>query len=353
MQLTLNNRFVARLSIGVVLLLAGFPFIVHGDRTRDPHLIEKQILIIHSYRPYYRWTRNIQNGIEQTLRQQQQFVPIISLEYLGFPAKDRRTHLDLLSRLYKGKYEGNRFDVIIVSDNYAFDFVRDRGEELFPGVPVVFCGVNRFQPDMLIDKPGYTGVAEEIDIDTNIELIFKLRKNVRQFVIWSVVHKNADKNRESIASKVRALSPDTRIIHMRGQHLQEGLEQIGSLSNQDVLFLSSVIRDENGNTVEVGKTARLISKHSEAPLFSFWDFFLESGIVGGNLTSGSAQGRVAAELAISVITGTPVSNLPVVTSSPNQYMFDFEQLERFDIGLDQLPEDSVIFNKQLSFFEKY
>ncbi len=70
------------------------------------------------------------------------------------------------------------------------------------------------------------------------------------------------------------------------------------------------------------------------------------------LTTGYSQGATAAELALRVLNGEKPSSIPVVGYSPKQYMFDFEQLERFGIRPELLPKGSIVFNKPVSFYEE-
>ncbi|MBN2232126.1 MAG: PAS domain S-box protein, partial [Deltaproteobacteria bacterium] len=84
-----------------------------------------------------------------------------------------------------------------------------------------------------------------------------------------------------------------------------------------------------------------------------WDFFLGHGIVGGMLVSGFAQGEAAAAMAGSILDGEPVKDIPVQHASPNRFMFDYRQLQRFGIGTSHVPADSVVVNRPFSFYQVY
>lgn len=314
---------------------------------------QKQVLILHSFNPTYRWTDIIQNSIDEVLASDQNMTITKTVEYLDLPSKNRDRHQQLMVAVYKSKYTGRTFDLILASDNYAFNFLKQYKRDIFGDVPVVFCGVNRFNRQLLDGISIFTGVAEDIEIEANIELIFKLHQPVRKFAIWGVAHKNADKNRERIEAKVKSLSPDTEIVHLRGVTMEEGLNAIKSLTSEDVLLLSTIIRNRKGTIVEVTETARLVSQQSNVPVYSFWDFFLGYGIVGGKLTSGWSQGKIAAEMGLQILHGTPVEQLPVVETSPNRYMFDYQQLKRFGVSLQAVPDDSIVINRELSVYQQY
>ena len=65
------------------------------------------------------------------------------------------------------------------------------------------------------------------------------------------------------------------------------------------------------------------------------------------------QGRVAAELAERIIDGELAECIPIVIESPNIYMFDYQQMLRYDIPLSALPAESIIINEPETFLYRY
>ncbi|MCD4817589.1 MAG: PAS domain S-box protein, partial [Candidatus Cloacimonetes bacterium] len=79
---------------------------------------------------------------------------------------------------------------------------------------------------------------------------------------------------------------------------------------------------------------------------------LPYGIVGGKLFGGFYHGQVTAELAQRILKGEKVRNIPVLTEPQTQYMFNYEQMQRFGISASNLPVESIIINKPSSFYEE-
>jgi hypothetical protein len=69
------------------------------------------------------------------------------------------------------------------------------------------------------------------------------------------------------------------------------------------------------------------------------------------LTNGFYQGKTAGEMARRILGGE--KDIPVVRRSPNQYTFDFRQLELFVIEEDLLPAGSDDVNKPVSFYARH
>src|SRR5439155_27226619 len=87
---------------------------------------------------------------------------------------DDEQYLDLLASVYRLKYARFRPDVIISSDDSALNFLLERRDSLFPGVPVVFCGINSRTPQELEVVPNMTGILEGLEVAGNLSLIRRL-----------------------------------------------------------------------------------------------------------------------------------------------------------------------------------
>jgi hypothetical protein len=59
-------------------------------------------------------------------------------------------------------------DLIIVADTEAFDFPQKYRDKLFPGTPVVFCGVNYFQEAQLQCGVCVDVCAEDVCFDSEV-----------------------------------------------------------------------------------------------------------------------------------------------------------------------------------------
>jgi hypothetical protein len=56
-----------------------------------------------------------------------------------------QNHFHRLFLYYRSKFNQIKFDLIIVSDNDAFNFALRYRDALFPKIPIVFCGVKRIK----------------------------------------------------------------------------------------------------------------------------------------------------------------------------------------------------------------
>ena len=100
------------------------------------------VVIIHSYDPASVWTRQVQDAFRATLHD---LAPEADLyvEYLDAKRFEDPTLRQLQAHMMNRKYHGRKTDLVLVSDDAALAFARENRDVLFPGAPIVFCGVSR------------------------------------------------------------------------------------------------------------------------------------------------------------------------------------------------------------------
>jgi PAS domain S-box-containing protein len=135
--------------------------------------------------------------------------------------------------------------------------------------------------------------------------------------------------------------------------MPEVLQLVKDLSHESIVYLISFLTDKSGNTFSFESSCALISQHSTGPIYSHSDVHLEHGIVGGLLNCGDAQGQMAGEMALRILHGEKVKDIPVVKKSPLRYKFDYLQMQRFGIDLSSLPEGSTVINRPHSLYSEH
>lgn len=334
-----------------VILFALIPFIgiAASDLWAAPN---RHVLVLHSYHKGLTWTDSITEGIEAKF--DASGTPI-EIEYAFMDTKRifNQAYIDQLVELYRVKYENRSFDAIISSDDHAFKFLLRNHKSLFGDTPIIFCGVNYFKDEMLSQEPHMTGVLESFDMLTTINTALDLHPQARRLIAIGDQTVSGHANKKRLQEIIPHIKRPVEITLLDNHTMAEVQSYVGGLSPQDIVVWLVFTADRNGNFFSFEESTRLISSHSRAPMYSFWDFNLGHGIVGGMLTSGILQGEQAAELALRILQGESVQNLPVIKKSPNQYMFDYLQLERFGLKLTQLPAGSRIINRPKTFYSQY
>ncbi|MDA8163868.1 MAG: ABC transporter substrate binding protein [Desulfobacteraceae bacterium] len=315
---------------------------------------QKHVLVLNSYHQGYAWTDQIVKGIQQGFAASD--LPVeLSYEYLDAQHHDPATLYPLLEKLYRLKFTDHRqpFDAVIVADNDAFEFFLSRRHIIAPGVPVVFCGVNDFHPEMLANQKNITGVAEDIDLRPTIETALRLHSHARHLAVVSDITTTGRINHQHFLQVMPAFAKRLDLIDLAGLPAAELERRLAALPPDTIILYLDYYRDPTGRVFSPEEGMALILAHAKAPVYTLWGFAVRSGALGGIVVSGILQGETAARMAIRILGGEPAGAIPVVTESPNVPMFNYDQLKRFDISRASLPGGSVIVNEPQTFYYRY
>ncbi len=343
----MHSTLMGVLKIGLPILLAVLPLGGMAAETIP------QVFIIHSYHSGLSWTDSLMNGIRDGFVQGRIDVQM-GAEYLDARRFVDALHTRRIREMVISKFKRNSPDLLIVSDNAAFDFALEQRERAFAGVPIVFCGVNNFDPAVLSRHRGITGVVEDLSVLDTVDLARRLHPETDRIIVIGRTRVAADKaNRDSFAAALVG-RPDLPISFWDDLSVSELKTRLEGLEKGTIVFLNGLITDETGRELMYGESTQWVSRYSSVPIYSLWDVYLGYGIVGGKLVSGYRQGRMAAKLALRILGGQIADGMPIVTAlEANQYMFDHRQLKRFDIPVSKLPRGSVVLNRPDSFYGRY
>lgn len=303
----------------------------------------KRVLVLHSYNVGLSWTEKITEGIDYQFREYYPEAEIF-FEYLDSKRIEDPLFYQKTKEILQLKYKTDYFDIIISSDNSAFEFLLKYRDELFPKTPIVFCGVNNFSRKMLQGTKNITGVAEIIDINGTLNIIKTNHPSAKTIAIISDTTITSKENKKLFIQLMPRYSA-FEFIFLHDVRQSCLVKSINELPKNTVIILFSSIYDDKGIFISFEKSADIISKNSPYPIYGFWSFFIGHGVVGGSMLSGYDQGMRAGELAIRILRGENPDRIPVISNTTARYIFDFTQILRFNIDQHNLPIESMIINK--------
>ncbi|MBU0970539.1 MAG: SpoIIE family protein phosphatase [Proteobacteria bacterium] len=312
---------------------------------------KKHVLLLNSYSKGYAWTDNVVRGVEDVLLKGEDI--ILKVEYMDTKVSNTDLYYLLLNELYATKYSGRKPDVIISSDDDALKFLQTYREDLFPGVPVVFCGVNNFTPAKLEGFSRYTGVNEAADFNTNLSLLLTLHPKTTKMYVINDQMTTAGFLKKEFADAARDYEGRLQFEYLDNISMADLISKLSVLPGDSLVFYLSFFKDNTGKTYTPEEAIPLISRSSSVPVYGAVDYMLGLGIVGGMLKSSYFQGETAANLAMKILGGQDVTSIPVVLKSPNQYMFDYQQLTARQVNQKLLPPKSLIINEPETFYYRY
>ncbi len=302
----------------------------------DPEDRTFRILAIHAYSQQYPWTARQHEGFVAGISEGLDAAVEIKTEYLD----TKRRPLDAgygaaFANHLKTKYSGYDPDAIYVTDDNGLIFALDHLRRLYPEAPVFFSGVNNYaqldhlQPDMV------TGVFEHKEIQPNIELLRQLQGGLGPVVVvgdGSATYRAIEVEiKRDIAAGDRA-----GLTFLVSDRLRDITKRLRESPDQPLILTTlGAVRDQSGDVVPLPQIVEAIVGTGRRIVISMEDAYLFDGVLGGYVTSGVAQGRMAAAQMAAYLAGTPMRDLAPVTDSPNEYLLNDRVLEYLDLDLPE------------------
>ncbi len=302
---------------------------------------KKNILVIHSYNKGLYWTESITEGIHAVLDPYQKDI-VLEWAYMDTKYNDYQGYNEQLYKLYKYKYKNRHFDAILTSDDDAFQFMLKYGQEVFPGVPFVFCGVNIFEEQMREEHPDFTGVIERIDLESTLDIAIKLHPERNTLLVLTDGTTTGTIVKEMVEKYKSYYDQKLKFEFYESMNLDEIEKKLKTMPEKTLIFVLTYFKQPEGGVISEKEAMQYLTNTYNFPVYSCWDIYMESGMVGGMLNRGFEQGRVAAEKILLVLKAGSAQDIPIGQSIPNQYMFDYNQMKRFGIKLTDLPPGSII-----------
>ncbi len=326
-------------------LLIGFFFSivdVDGESEKSGKAIPK-VLLLNSYHTGLSWTDRLTASFLETL---QPLGADITVEYLDTKRRPLATSESYWMPYLAARHQSIRYDAIVVSDNDALGFVRRHRVELFPETPIVFCGINYFGPELLDDPAWYTGVMEVTDSKGTFDLIRQVRPGVERVVVVGDGTPTGVAEMQAARAALGDSYAGVAVEYWDNPTLSDLLHRLAGLRpDRDAVLLTVLNRDADGQYFTYEESAKQITAAAPCPVFGLWDFYLDTGVVGGRMASAADQGRAAAELLKALLEGKSLRELPIQTDSPNRNLFDASALLRHGIGPEMVPSTVTVLHQ--------
>lgn len=259
---------------------------------------QPRIVYVDSYHAGYDWSDGIEEGIQSVLKAADVKMKIFHMDTKRNTSETfkKKAALDA-----KAIIEAFRPDVVIASDDNASKYLIQPYYKDAP-LPFVFCGVNNSG-----DAYGYPykNVTGMIEVSPTPKLIYSLKHFNRTEKLALLIgdsltdHKDADNYDKAIDLPFDRIHVDN--------FKQWQTEYVRIQNSYDVLLVGNNASIKGWN---VDEALKVIMSETKIPTGCDLDFMTPYTFLGYT-RSAQEQGRWAAQAALKIINGTPVSDIPV------------------------------------------
>lgn len=320
--------------------------------SQEPVAPVPNVLIIHSYSTDFQWTRDLDASIRDTLMSGMENNVSVQSEFLDMKRYTSADYLDAAARFLATKHAGRSFELLIVTDNLGLSFLTRYRDAVFGPVPTVFTGINDFQEELVGELENVTGVAEDLSIRETIAFAMQTMPGDTVAIVGDGTV-TTERNISVVRAALTALDWDGSVQTYNPLSSDQLSLLSRTIEPTDIVLLVGSILDSNGDLIDFSVAGSLVAAASPAPVFSFWDFYNGTGIVGGKMASGVVQGSTAADLGVEILNGRRIETIPIVRESPNRWIFDADAMQRSVVADWPIPSGAVVLNDRITLWKNF
>jgi signal transduction histidine kinase len=268
------------------------------------------------------------------------------LDFLRFPQPEyERVYLDFL-RL---KYEGRRFDLLILMGDVAIDFVNSHRNALFSGTPAVFYS---FDPPRS-RLANSTGLTNPFRFNRSIDLALALQPDLERVYVVSGASAS-DRNFESLArEQFRSFEGRVEFTYLSGLVTKDLEERLRTLPPHSAVYYVVVSQDGAGEHFQQMAYLSRVAAAANAPTYSWADAPVDSGIVGGSRRDQQTLVNAVAALAVRVLRGERADDMPVSSVNTSVDQVDWRQLRRWGLDESRVPAGTRVLFREPNVWDRY
>jgi len=300
------------------------------------------ILVLHSNHQGYEWVTAVNHGIASVLRDAPEVE--VAYEYLDAQRNAPET-FDAVEYLLGRRYAARKPLALIAVDDDALRFLIARRSTLFPGIPVLFCGINDISAYEKTSLRGMTGITESPDVQGTISLALQVLPGTTTILALADGTTAGKLNMGRFDRAVATLPPSVQIIRSTAPEPLELSDILSRLPKDSIVLYLSWLRTGAGYRLTVKESVSRVVAASRVPVFGCWDFIVEAGAFGGRVVSGRLQGIAAAERALRVIRGEAVDSIPIAEGQAYEKVLDYAQFSKHALKRGLVPADGILLGK--------
>jgi PAS domain S-box-containing protein len=249
------------------------------------------------------------------------------------------------------QYSHRKVGVIITMYPEALEFVlRDCGD-IFPGVPIMALYL---QKSLALSDANRTIVEHTaaLDITGTLEIALSLVPGVKRVYVVSGVHEVDRQIEEQARRDLKKWKTRLQFQFLSHMPFEDMLATVSNVPPDSILLLLVLVQDVKGARYTTPTVAQRLSQVSAAPIFGIVDSGLGYGIVGGSLLYPERIGSKAGELALDFLRGIlPPRDASKILNVPPVPMFDWRQIERWNLSEGALHKGSVVIDREFTLWD--
>jgi signal transduction histidine kinase len=316
----------------------------------DPPLAHS-VLILDQSAPLRPWATKIIGAIQASKSDGSGRPISYHIEHLDLFGFGRRQYDDNLLKHLADKYREQPFDVILSIGPGALDFAVKLRATAWPAASVVFTGLSEQSAPHTL-PPKTTGIFVQKTLANMVNVARIIVPNLKRLVLVGYPFEGAVYYPQ-FAQEIPKVSTDFEIIDFMGLPVREIRKRIASLPHDSAVLYFGINADPERRYTTAVEALSIIAQATNRPIIGDADTELDAGAIGGFVLVADEVGKDAGRLLMRILNGEDASDIAVTTDSTLKPIFDWRQLQKWNISERMLPAGSEIRFRPPSMWEQY
>jgi PAS domain S-box-containing protein len=296
-----------------------------------------------------RWEETFETALQAGSNERIEYYPEF-LQSDKFPGEQQS---QALHDYLKQKYAARPIDVVVAQLEAPLDFFLKYRHDLFPDVPIVFYTQSLPRPDQRVSNPGLTGLFVFGNYRKSIDLSLSLHPNTEQIFIVSGTLHHDGQFEKAARDELRDYDGRLKINFLTDLAPADLVARTKSLPERSIiLYVWQQAFDANGRVLETAEILDSVARTSSVPIDCMSVGAVGRGAVGGYVYSPDAGAKKLAEVVRRILNGEQPQNIPIEIA-PKEFMFDWRELQRWNISEKSLPKGSIVNFREFTFWQLY
>jgi PAS domain S-box-containing protein len=254
---------------------------------------------------------------------------------------------------YVRKYQDHKPNLIIAVGPASLQFMVESHERFFPGIPIIFCGSSEEMLERLKPDSHFTGVWGTVRPEETFKAAVHLQPTTKHVVVVGGVGAYDRYLERIVKASLQNYESKFEFTYLTDQDMPTLLGRLSRLPSNTIVLYTSIFQDAAGaHFIDANQSAPMVAGATNVPVFVLFDVNFGAGAVGGDIISFASDGKIAGQMAVSILNGEKLGDIPVVKNA-NVMMFDWRALRHWGFKESDLPPGSVVLYRQLTVWEAY
>lgn len=249
-----------------------------------------------------------------------------------------------MQSLLRDRYAHKAPDLVVATLPEALDCLYDNGKPLFPDAPILMAG-------RLVQNLGQTPtnvfpLPLNITLTPTLELALRLHPDTRRII---AVYGSSTLDRRVMETALRewdGLPGRIPVERLTGLSVRKLESRLAALPPGCVVVYGSIVQDVTGMQFVPHDVLRRLHARCSAPIYSFYDAYLGSGVVGGFAYNFDEVGSQTAQVALKLLAGDkPGEAIGRANLLRGRTLLDWRELRRWGIPERRLPPGAIVLNR--------